>query len=170
MEAVYAVATRELCAPYFPKIPNDIILNGLCDEDLWYSSRLRFLQMRIGNLWEMIATECFGWVKVSGFDLICPRRKIALELKNADNTDNSSSRHRNINKLLEFRKLNPDYQLFYLCINNRTTKDDQCYCGENGITFATGEHARRILYGDYAQEVVNIIRFVVSKVVKKNDP
>ena len=167
LSTVYAVATSELYEPYFPKVPNDIILNGFLDKALWDSALLKVLQMRIGHLWEMIATECFGWIKVTGIDLICPHRKIALELKNTDNTDNSSSKWRNINKLLEFRNFHPDYQLYYLGINNRNTKDGQCYCDASGIVFPTGEHALKVLFGDCAHEVVNVIRSVITKVIKK---
>ena len=88
-------------------------------------------------------------------------RKFAVELKSSTQTDNSSSRERNFQKLLEFKEKCPEYELFYLCINH-TTKECQNKLLDNGITFLTGKHALEFLYGENYNEVILTIQKCVK--------
>ena len=162
-----------LFQPMKVKDTNDFILGDMFYDELKYSAIIKNIQMRIGNLWEVIACKYFNWTKVSsGIDLIDINRKLAIELKNADNTDNSSSRARNCQKLLDFKQLHPEYRLLYVCINNRNTNESQSYFMENGIHFVSGEYALDILFGDMSTEVINILRSCVwnyKNVMLKNE-
>ena len=54
------------------------------------------------------------------FDIISRSREIIIEIKNRTNTDNSSSRKTNLNKLALFKKQNPEY----MCVYGTTRRGD----------------------------------------------
>lgn len=56
----------------------------------------------------------------TGLDIISYSKKIIIELKNRTNTDNNSSRKSNLNKLVKFKKENPDFTCIYGMINDNT--------------------------------------------------
>lgn len=142
---------------YEAKSGHDIILNDIFKEELIIAHKITFIQMKLGQLYELLAEKYFGFTLVKKIDLIHTQRKVASELKSSDNTDNSSSRHRSLEKLLEFKKDNPDYKLYYVCINN-TTKTPQKKVYDNGIRFLTGKYALEFLYGKDYVKVIKIIR------------
>lgn len=116
--------------------------------------------MRIGRLWEVIATH-HGWLKVKQIDLINLNTKQAVEIKNSDNTDNASSRHRNYEKLLQFKSNNPEYEIIYACIN--------CNCSQpcdkvldNGIRYVSGDFALKLLYGEDYHKIIELMKQVVT--------
>ena len=79
-------------------------------------------RMKIGEIWQIILGNYDGWIDLKtgndyGLDIISHTKKIVIELKNRTNTDNSSSRQTNFNKLAKFKKDNPDYICIYGCIN-----------------------------------------------------
>lgn len=84
-------------------------------------------QMKIGEIWQ----EAIGNYKSfhnlkngdkSGLDIISYDRKIIMELKNRTNSDNTSSRKTNFDKLAKYKKENPDFKCIYACINDNTKK------------------------------------------------
>ena len=82
-------------------------------------------QMKIGLIWEEVIGNYDGFVKLkignkTGLDIISYSKKIIIELKNITNTDNNSSRKSNLNKLVKFKKENPDYTCIYGMINDNT--------------------------------------------------
>ena len=82
-------------------------------------------QMKIGLIWEEVIGNYDGFVKLkignkTGLDIISYSKKIIIELKNRTNTDNNSSRKSNLNKLVKFKKENPDYTCIYGMINDNT--------------------------------------------------
>lgn len=167
---IYAKLSR----PLKIKQTNDIILGDIFKEEIYRAAILKNIQMRIGLLWEEIASEFFGWVKVKGIDLVHPERKLAVEVKNSDNTDNSSSRERNKQKLLEAgAKLGKGYKLLYLCINcnDGVLKRDAAFGrgAEGGIILLKREYALEILYGKYYVKVVEIMRNVVNRIKNSSD-
>jgi len=150
-----------LCAPIKPKLNNDIILSEIFHDMIIQANHLKIIQMRIGNLWEVIATY-YGWLKVKKIDLINLKTKQAIELKNADNTDNSSSRHRNYEKLLEFKKDNEDYEIIYACINcNCSNETDKIL--DNGIRYVSGKYTLKLLYGEDYQKIIDLIKMILQK-------
>jgi hypothetical protein len=56
----------------------------------------------------------------TGLDILSHTKKIAIELKNRTNTDNSSSKKSNLDKLAKFKKNNPTYICIYANINAKT--------------------------------------------------
>jgi len=84
-------------------------------------------QMKIGEIWQEVLGNYNGYINLkigheSGLDIICHSKKIVIELKNRTNTDNASSKKSNFNKLLNFKKHNPDYRCIYANINDNTEK------------------------------------------------
>ena len=138
---------------------HDIILTMVFERELEISYRLKLIQMKLGKLYEELAEKYFGFIKVKKIDLIHPKRRVAVELKASDNTDNSSSRYRNYEKLLEFKS---DYKLYYLCINC-TTKKPQRKILDNGITLLTGNFALEFLYGKDYQLIIDSIISVLKE-------
>ena len=143
-----------------PKLSTDIILTELFEKEISIANKLKIIQMRLGKIYEELA-KLNSWTKVEKIDLIDINRKFAVELKSSTQTDNSSSRERNFQKLLEFKEKCPEYELFYLCINH-TTKECQNKLLDNGITFLTGKHALEFLYGENYNEVILTIQKCVK--------
>jgi hypothetical protein len=82
-------------------------------------------QMKIGRIFQMVLGNYdkfndLGIGHETGLDVISYDRKIIIELKNRTNTDNSSSKKANLDKLANFKKKNPDYECIYGCINDDT--------------------------------------------------
>jgi len=148
-----------LCKPIDCKINNDIILCGILQNEIRTCTYIKNIQMRIGKLWEVIATF-YGWLKVKHINLINLTTKQAVEIKNADNTDNSSSRHRNYEKLLEFKSANPDYEVIYACINCNCSKPCDKLL-DNGIRYVSGEYALKLLYGEDCHRIIKLIQSII---------
>ena len=149
-----------------PKLTNDIILTELFKKEILIANKYKIIQMRLGKIYEELA-KFNEWVKVEKIDLININKKYAIELKSSTQTDNSSSRERNFDKLLEFKEKHSEYELFYLCINH-TTKECQKIKLENEITFLTGKHALEFLYGENYEEVISTIRKCVKDFINSD--
>ena len=83
--------------------------------------------MKIGEIWQEVLGNYEGYTNLksgheSGLDIISHNKKIAIELKNRTNTDNSSSKKSNFDKLANFKKKNPEYTCIYANINSDTKK------------------------------------------------
>lgn len=153
---IIQIIQTEILEPINPRITEDIILSDPVFSQALHSAHiLKVIQMRIGSTWEKLAC-ILGWQKVKGIDLVCPYRRIALELKNADNTDNSSSRARNIQKLLPWAE--KGYTLCYVCINNRASSVSECYQRSDGVWFISGHNALSLLFGHYADFIIQQMR------------
>jgi hypothetical protein len=84
-------------------------------------------QMKIGEIWQEVIGQYDGFINLksgheSGLDILSHTKKIAIELKNRTNTDNSSSRKTNLSKLAQFKRKYPDYTCIYANINDDTEK------------------------------------------------
>jgi len=67
-------------------------------------------QMKIGEIWQEVLGNYNGCINLkigheTGLDIISHTRKFAIELKNRTNTDNSSSKKSNLDKLAIFKKI-----------------------------------------------------------------
>ena len=150
----------------------DIVFDGFLDNVTWESALLKILRERIEHLWKKIATESFGWIQVYGVDLICPQRRIALVLKDVNNTEGSSVYWPTMKKMRLFEERNPDYRLYYLDINNRKTEEELRKYRQSGIKTATRDDALEPLevqFGENAQEVLDSIRSIIFKLIKINE-
>jgi hypothetical protein len=129
-------------------------------------------QMKIGEIWQEVLGNynCYNVLKnhESGLDIISYTKKIVIELKNRTNTDNSSSRKTNLDKLSKFKKSNPEYTCIYANIND-STKDltikgsfktithngveIKHYIGYKFLEFVLGKDTDKII--DFVRKCVN---------------
>jgi len=133
-------------------------------------------QMKIGEIWQEAIGSFPGFINLyvghdTGLDIISHTRKIAIELKNRTNTDNSSSKKTNLDKLASFKKSHPDYTCIYANINADTKEKTLCskkqYIYHNdviiekqiGITF---------LHTIFSNDMEDVVNFIKEKVEKYN--
>ena len=90
-----------------PKLTNDIILTELFEKEILIANKLKIIQIRLGKIYEELA-KLNSWTKVKKIDLIDINRKFAVQLKSSMQTDNSSTREQNFQKLLEFKEKYPE--------------------------------------------------------------
>ena len=122
---------------------------------------LKQIQMKYGEIWQTVLGEYDGFVNLksghpSGLDIMCPSRKIVIELKNSYNTDNASSRRSNLDKLAAFVKKNKEYTAIYGIINEKHCKkrekdieDDMENDSNNEIVYERNEGTvKTILHND----------------------
>jgi hypothetical protein len=97
--------------------------------------------MKIGEIWQ----EALGTYNEfrnlknrhpSGLDIISEERKIAIELKNRTNTDNSKSKKSNLDNLSYFKEEHPEYTCIYANINDNTK--EKTMLGKNNIIIHNG--------------------------------
>lgn len=94
----------------------DIILSGVADRWENQAYKLQVLRQRIGYAWELVMTD-FGFQRYpTGVDLIHPRRKLAIELKNSCRISSASKRAAR-KMLLAFKRIHPTYTVILGCIN-----------------------------------------------------
>lgn len=111
---------------------NDILTYDILDTDNIRNNKLIVLkekqrQMKIGDIWQEVLGKYDGCNNLkkgyyTGLDIISHTKKFAIELKNRTNTDNSSSKKSNLDKLAKFKKDNPEYLCIYANINDDTEK------------------------------------------------
>lgn len=94
-------------------IPFDILDSDADIEFALQSLRIKQRQMKYGEVWQVAIGNfdefCdLGIGHETGLDVMSKTRKIIIELKNRYNTDNSSSRKANNDKLAKFKCANPD--------------------------------------------------------------
>lgn len=83
--------------------------------------------MKIGEIWQEVLGNYDGFINLkigheTGLDIISHTKKFAIEIKNRTNTDNSSSKKSNLDKLAKFKKKFPEYTCIYANINANTEK------------------------------------------------
>jgi hypothetical protein len=124
---------------------------------------MNILPQRIGLAWEKAATF-FGWEQdVEEVDLIDRARKFVVELKNSANSDNSSSRRRKYDALVEFGQRNPGYTLFYVVINDATSKDKMVH--DNRIHYLSFGKALSFLFGAKRNQVESAMEKSIKKFI-----
>jgi hypothetical protein len=130
--------------------------------------------MKIGEIWQEVLGNYNGFINLkighhTGLDIISHSKKIAIELKNRTNTDNSSSKKSNLDKLSKFKKENPDYTCIYATINDNTEKKtlqgNIKYILHNGVEIEhhTGYNFLKFIL---CENTNNIIHFVKNKINK----
>ena len=101
------------------------------------------------------------------YELLHPERKIVVEI---DKVDSGSTVNTNIFKLVAFKNIHVGYSLYFLDINRRYTEEQKNeYIGGN-VRYFAGYDALKVLFGDDAQKVAETIRYVMFKLIKKNEP
>ena len=118
-------------------------------------------QVAIGNYGEFIN---LGKNPKSKLDIISYTKKIIIELKSRTNTDNSSSKKANLDKLANFKSENPDYECIYACINDsteeKTKKGLHKIIKHNGvdITIYTGYLFLEFIFEENTEIVLEFLR------------
>ncbi len=137
------------------------------------ANTIKIVQMKIGTLWQRVIGAYadfrdLGTGHATGLDILNEERKLAIELKNRFNTDNSSARKANYAKLVKFKKDNPTYDVIYGVINDRTiegTKKKIHLDGED-ITYLSGKVLLDKIFGDKADKIIYILKTKVEKIIK----
>lgn len=130
-------------------------------------------QMKIGYIWQEVLGnydkfENLGVAHETGLDIISRSRKIIIELKNRTNTDNSSSKKHNFDKLSIFKKNNPDYTCIYGNVNDKTKEKTQKGCIKtivhNGVEIKhyIGFELLKLILNDDVDVIINVVKKIIN--------
>lgn len=165
---------------------DDILLNSvITEEERNVCLSITRKRMFIGNLWQRICgniphIEDLGIGHPTGLDLKTADDipyPFAMELKNSYNTDNNSSKKRNLEKLANFKTEYPQYNVIYGFINTSSKKNNngddkikQFTINKDGknievnIRHLSGNKLLRFLLGEEYNQVVSLIIQRLKKV------
>jgi hypothetical protein len=129
-------------------------------------------QMKIGEIWQEVIGNYKNFMNLkqghsTGLDIINEEQKIIIELKNRTNTDNASSRKANLDKLVKFKKNNPDYTCIYGNINENTEEKTKkgvkktYIIDDVEIEYMSGYTFLLLIFGDDLQDVIEHLKIVV---------
>lgn len=134
-------------------------------EHLHQSEMIRFIQMKTGLLWQMVIgsydkNEDLKIGHQTGLDIINTTRKYVIELKNKHDTDNSSARKANFQKLAKFRKKHPDYECIYGTINDidKMGKTKTVTVGKETVTYMSGRVLLDYIFGKNTDIIVSMLK------------
>lgn len=164
----------------FSKIKNitptyDILDTEKTKENKLISLKEKQRQMIIGNLWQELLGDYNGNTNLgtgkhsSGLDIISHNKKYAIELKNRTNTDNSSSKKANLDKLAKFKMENPEFRCIYANINedteNKTLIGSHKVFQYDGVELEkyTGRPFIEFILGDDTDIVINFVKETIDK-------
>ena len=144
----------------------DVILSGVADRWESQAYKLQILRQRIGHAWELVMTD-FGFQRYpAGVDLIHPRRKIAIELKNSCRISSSAKRSaRRI--LLQFKRTHPTYQVILGCINYRNLAMGGMSM-RRGVTYMKGKYFLNYLLQSRKAVIIRRLKEAAREFVRNN--
>jgi hypothetical protein len=135
---------------------------------------IKQIQMKIGNIWQIAIGNYENFIDlknghVTGLDIKNKHRKIIMELKNRYNTDNSSSRKTNYDKLAKYKKTHPDYSCVYAVINDKNING--CYKkilhNDVFIEYYSGTFLFEYIFGEDHKKIIlflcKIIKYSISQ-------
>jgi hypothetical protein len=131
-------------------------------------------QMKIGEIWQEMIGNYDGFENLkqghlSGLDVISTKRELAIEIKNRTNTDNSSSRKTNFNKLSYFKRQNTNFTCIYASINADTEKKTLDGLSKkiihNGfeIEYWVGVTFLKFIFRDDFEEILHFVKETIEK-------
>lgn len=131
-------------------------------------------QMKVGEIWQQVLGSYNGFVNLkignkTGLDILSHTKKIAIELKNRSNTDNSSSKKFNLDKLANFKINNPDYDCIYANINanteNKTLNGSIKKILHNGVELKhqIGIEFLKYILGDDVDIIIQFVKNIIDK-------
>ena len=153
---------------------NDILLRKYIasNQELFEKTHaVKCVQMRIGTLWQRIFGYIPGVVDLqvghpSGLDLLTTdtfrHGTHIIELKNAYNTDNASSRRQNLTKLSRFTKDHPEYTPIYAVINDTHSKDFTIHHEGIDIRYISKHVLFEFMFGDI--QYTNLISYISERI------
>jgi hypothetical protein len=131
-------------------------------------------QMKIGEIVQVMLGNYGTFIDLgkghkSGLDIMSIERKIIMELKNRTNTDNSSSKKTNLEKLAKFKINNPEYTCIYGCINDDT--EDKTKEGKHNLiqynnvelNIYTGSKLLDLVLDNNKNIIINYVRDLIDK-------
>jgi hypothetical protein len=150
----------------------DILLNEYFSKhikEIKNSLIIKQIQMKIGNIWQ-IAIGNYGDFRDlgighhTGLDIKNKNRKIIIELKNRYNTDNSSSKKSNFDKLANYKKEHSDFECIYAIVNDTRTQGQRKIIIHNGveIVYLSGMQLLEYIFVDNTTDVLNILHKIIS--------
>lgn len=170
----YIITIKDKIQDYLKKTKynDDILEDELLDnfiknnpEGIKFSKRLKQLQMNAGNIWQIVIGNynTFEDLKTghsSGCDVKSNTRKIIIELKNRYNTDNASSRKSNLDKLVRFKKENPDWLCIYGIINDKNKKGKEEIIKHNDfeITYLSGQKLMDLIFDKDREFIIGAVK------------
>ena len=159
----------------------DILTYDILDTDKTIKNKLLSLkekhrQMKIGEIWQEIIGSYPEFINlkighITGLDLLSESRKIIIELKNRTNTDNSSSKKTNLDKLAKFKKENPDYKCIYANINantkDKTLKGINKKIIHNGyeIYYLVGYEFLSFIFENNTEKIIEFVKNIIDNVL-----
>jgi len=131
-------------------------------------------QMKVGEIWQEVLGNYHGFVNLkmghaTGLDILSNTKKIVIELKNRTNTDNSSSKKSNLDKLAIFKKNNPEYICIYGNVNANTEKKtlngSRKKILHNGVEIEhlVGYKFLEFILGEHVDLVIDFVRCTIDK-------
>lgn len=169
-----------LSNPVKQKITYDILLDSRYFDNInIICLRQKQLQMKIGHIWQVVLGNYKNYINlkqnhISGLDIINYDKKIIIELKNRTNTDNSSSRKQNFNKLSKFKKENPEYRCIYGNINDSTEAKtiigiEKKIINDNvEIEFITGYKFLKTVLENDTDKIIKFVKNTINSYLESN--
>jgi hypothetical protein len=149
-------------------IIEDILLNNFIKKNIEkfkYCKKIKQLQMNIGNIWQYVIGNYYNFENlkqnhITGLDIKSDNLKIIIELKNRYNTDNSSSRKTNYDKLVKFKKNNLEWKCIYAVINDKTTegKEYKLIHDDYEIIYLSGNKLLNFIFGKNKDIILDTIK------------
>lgn len=133
------------------KLGKEVWINLMSDYQL-----VKKYQQNTGNFWQEFFSLFVGWKNLgtgdrSGLDLCNENEKIYVELKNRYNTDNSSAKKKNIEKLK--KKSDEGFTAIYGVVNENNSSGK--YQEHSGYNYVSGNHLFKLICG--SPEIVHKI-------------
>jgi hypothetical protein len=128
LESLEKSITKILLRPTKEELTYDILDTEKLKKNKLLALKEKQRQMKVGDIWQEVLGNYNGFNNLkqghkTGLDILSHTKKIAIELKNRTNTDNSSSKKSNLDKLANFKINNPEYICVYANINDTTEKE-----------------------------------------------
>lgn len=153
----------------------DILDSEVEIEEMKIALKIKQKQMKYGEIWQIVignykTMENLGVGHSTGLDIIDHTKKEIFELKNRHNTDNSSSRKANFDKLVKFKQENPEYDIIYAVINEKKILQSNKNTGiqknieHNGhiIKYLSGDKLFDHVFEDNAQEIITYVKELIA--------
>lgn len=143
---------------YNDDIGNDILLNNFIKfntAQLKICKKIKQLQMNVGKIWQIAIGNYNNFIDLgegdkTGLDVKSDKLKIIIEIKNRYNTDNSSAKKANFDKLANYKKANPDFDCIYAVINDKIYegKDELIIHDDMTIRYLSGLKLLEFIFGN----------------------
>jgi len=151
---------------------DDILLDNYIrthKEEMKTILKFKQLQMKIGKIWQMAIGNYYGFEDLgighkTGLDVKNKSRKIIMEIKNRHNTDNSSSRKSNLDKLAKYKKKHPDYDCIYGVINSKDAEGEDKIIVHDGVNihYCSGKCLQKLIFGKNKHKIKKLIASLIK--------